>query len=80
MRVCAWAGGAAVLLGLMVTVAWYRHSQRLVEVFDNGPLGGTPGPSEGMMWVGKHDLPPPGKSWKPIDPATLTDAQKQRIR
>jgi len=55
-------------------------NKRLVEVFDNGPVGGPHGPSEGYIWVGKNDNPPPGKTWAPTDPKTLTDEQKARIR
>ncbi len=54
--------------------------RRLVEVFDNGPVGGPSGASEGYIWVGEGDLPPPGKSWKPTDPDTLTSEQRARIR
>ncbi len=54
--------------------------RRLVEVFDNGPVGGPRGPSEGYIWVGKNDTPPPGKTWALIDPDSLTPEQKKRIR
>lgn len=55
-------------------------NKRLVEVFDNGPVGGPQGPSEGYIWVGKNDNPPPGKTWAPVDENTLTPQQKKRIR
>jgi hypothetical protein len=54
-------------------------NQRLVEQFDNGPIRGKPGPSEGYFWVGPDDHPSAGKHWKPTDPATLTPEQRQRI-
>lgn len=55
-------------------------SRRLVEVFDNGPVGGPRGPSEGYIWVGRNANPPPGKTWAPTDPDTLTPEQRKRIR
>lgn len=73
-------GAGAVVIACVLVVASCRSNRRLVEVFDNGPVGGKQGPSEGMIWVGKDDLPPPGKSWKTIDPATLTEDQKKQIR
>ena len=62
--------------------------QRLVEVFDNGPLVREPdgtthlqgGPSEGFIWVGKDDRPPPGKNWRPVNYDELSAEQRQRIR
>lgn len=54
--------------------------RRLVEVFDNGPVGGPQGASEGYVWVGEKDMPPPGKTWAPVDPNALTPEQKKRIR
>ena len=77
-----WSGLVAccVLVGCGLLIASCQSQQRLVEVFDNGPVGGPAGASEGYIWVGKDDLPPPGKGWKPTDPATLSDEQKKRIR
>ncbi len=62
--------------------------QRLVEVFDNGPLVRGPdgkthfqgGPSEGYIWVREDDLPPPGKNWRPVNYDELSAEQRQRIR
>lgn len=54
--------------------------RRLVEVFDNGPVGGPQGASEGYVWVGEKEMPPPGKTWAPVDPDALTPEQKKRIR
>lgn len=54
--------------------------RRLVEVFDNGPVGGPGGASEGYVWVGTNADPPPGKSWAPVDPDSLTAEQRKRIR
>lgn len=74
-------GCGVVLAAGLWLVSCQSHSQRrLVEVFDNGPVGGPSGPSEGFIWVGKDDVPPPGKSYRPTDPATLTAEQKKRIR
>ena len=73
--------GAAVALGTLYACNGGGFGQRrLVEVFDNGPVGGPQGSSEGYIWVGKNDHPPPGKSWAPTDPNTLTAEQKKRIR
>lgn len=72
---------ARSVLALLVILPLAACSQkRLVEVFDNGPAGGPQGPSEGYIWVGKYDNPPPGKSWAPVDETTLTPEQKKRIR
>lgn len=71
---------AAVALGTLYACNGGFGRQRLVEVFDNGPVGGPQGASEGYIWVGKNDHPPPGKSWAPTDPDKLTAEQKQRIR
>lgn len=72
---------ARVMLALMVFAPLAGCSEkRLVEVFDNGPVGGPQGASEGYIWVGENDNPPPGKSWAPVDAATLTAEQKKRIR
>ncbi len=73
LAVCVAAGAVLALRGC-------HGGQRLVEVFDNGPVGGPPGPSEGYKWVGRDDLPPAGKGWKPVDPDTLTPEQHKRIR
>jgi hypothetical protein len=72
--------GCMVVIGCGLLIASCQSQRRLVEVFDNGPVGGPSGPSEGYIWVGKDDLPPPGKSWKSTDPNTLTADQRQRIR
>jgi len=82
--------GAALLLaiGLMAVslVTLYACNngvigpKRLVEVFDNGPVGGPRGASEGYLWVGTNASPPPGKTWAPTDPETLTPEQRKRIR
>lgn len=70
-----------VLIAAATAIAFTAScSRRLVEVFDNGPVGGQPGPSEGYIWVGQNDMPPCGKHWKPTDPATLTAEQRKRIR
>lgn len=72
---------ASVALGTLYACnSGWLGQQRLVEVFDNGPVGGPRGPSEGYMWVGRNDNPPPGKTWAPIDPETLTAEQRKRIR
>ncbi len=65
---------------LVVAFASCRQNRRLVEVFDNGPVGGPAGASEGYIWVGSDDLPPPGKTWGPVDPEKLTPEQRTRIR
>jgi hypothetical protein len=72
----------AVLAGV-VSLAALRGchgGQRLVEVFNNGPVGGPPGGSDGYRWVRADDLPSAGKSWKPVDIDTLTPEQRKRIR
>lgn len=74
------AVGCGVVLAAAMWLASCQSQRRLVEVFDNGPVGGPSGPSEGFIWVGKDDMPPPGKSYRPTDPATLTPEQKKRIR
>jgi hypothetical protein len=51
----------------------------LVEQFDNGPVGGPPGPSEGFTWVDEDDRPTPGKHWKRVDPMTLTPEQRREL-
>lgn len=53
---------------------------RLVEVFDNGPVGGPQGESQGYRWVGADDMPPEGHTWKPVDFETLTPEERARIR
>ena len=70
---------ATLALSLLIPLAACSE-KRLVEVFDNGPVGGPQGASEGYIWVGEDDNPPPGKSWAPVDAATLTAEQKKRIR
>jgi len=70
----------AVFLIVLVAGLAGCGGKRLVEVFDSGPVGGKQGPSEGYIWVGQSDLPPPGKTWKPTDPSALTDEQRKRIR
>lgn len=79
------AGCLAVLMAMLGLVAQVSCSiigrrDRLVEVFDNGLVGGPRGASEGYIWVGKNDLPLPGKTWAPTDPESLTPEQKARIR
>ncbi len=72
---------AAIILAVAVALPLAScGNKRLVEVFDNGPVGGPQGASEGYIWVGKNDNPPPGKSWAPTDPEKLTPEQKKRIR
>jgi len=76
-------GVGAVVVSLAMLYACngsMMGSRRLVEVFDNGPASGPRGPSEGYMWVGKNADPPPGKTWAPTDPDTLTPEQRKRIR
>jgi hypothetical protein len=74
-------GALTLALGTLYAcnAAWMGQ-QRLVEVFDNGPVSGPRGPSEGYIWVGENQNPPPGKSWAPVDPDSLTPEQQQRIR
>ena len=80
------AGGLVVSFVVQCSRNWGRT--RLVEVFDNGPmLPGpdgtprmTPGPSEGFRWVGEHESPSPGKTWRTVNPADLTPEERQRIR
>lgn len=74
------AAAGVALAALYACNGGMMGSRRLVEVFDNGPVGGPRGPSEGYMWIGSNDIPPPGKSWAPIDPDSLTAEQKKRIR
>jgi hypothetical protein len=81
-RKCVRGVGIALALaaiGLGVGVVSCQSKSRLVEQFDNGPLGGPPGASEGYIWVGKDDHPSPGKNWRDVDPKTLTPEQKSRI-
>lgn len=74
------ACAAIGVLGSALAVRGCQSGQRLVEQFDNGPIGGPPGASEGYRWVGTSDHPSPGKSWKTVDPDALTPEQRQRIR
>lgn len=54
---------------------------RLVEVYNNGPVGGPgPTPAGYYLWVGEDELPTMGQGWKAVDHATLTPEQKARIR
>jgi hypothetical protein len=71
--------GAILASGALLTLSACQGEKRLVEQFDIGPPGGPRGPSEGYIWVGRDDLPSPGKSWRTVDPASLTDAQRARI-
>ena len=74
---------SCLLIAALMSFAMLRGchgGQRLVEVFDNGPVRGPSGPSEGYRWVGADEHPPAGKGWKPVDPATLTPEQRTRIR
>lgn len=71
---------ALTLILMLQFCAALSSRDRLVEVFDNGPVGGPRGASEGYIWVGKNDHPPPGKTWAPTDPESLTPEQKARIR
>jgi len=68
------------MIGLGVGVASCQSKSRLVEQFDNGPVGGPTGGSEGYIWVGKDDEPSPGKHWRDVDPKSLAPEQKARIR
>ena len=54
--------------------------RRLVEVYDNGPVGGQAVSNGYYMWVGEDDLPPPGNTWKPVDYGSLTPAERAKIR
>lgn len=72
--------GAVFCVGVFVAHGCLGGRHVLVEQFDNGPVGGPPGASEGYIWVREGDEPSSGKGWKRTDPATLTPAQKQRIR
>lgn len=72
--------GVILASGSILGLSACQGEKRLVEQFDNGPVGGPQGPSEGYIWVGRDDLPSPGKSWLTVDPASLTDAQRARIR
>lgn len=67
-------------IGMFYACAVDPRRDRLVEVFDNGPVGGPRGASEGYIWVRRDDHPPPGKTWAPTDPESLTPEQKARIR
>ncbi len=69
-----------VTIGALVSLRGCHGDRRLVEVFDNGPVGGPPGGSQGYRWVGVHDNPPPGNGWKTVDYNTLTPQQRARIR
>jgi hypothetical protein len=75
-----------VILGLLFIVSVFiAHGclggrSTLVEQFDNGPVGGPEGASEGYIWVREGDNPSPGKHWKRTDPDSLTPDQKKRIR
>lgn len=66
--------------GLLACKSARMGEHRLVEVFDNGPVGGPRGPSEGYIWIGENQNPPPGKTWAQVDPDTLTPEQRKRIR
>lgn len=69
------AGGLALL-----SLRGCSPGRELVEVFDLGPPGGPRGGSEGYVWVERGGRPPEGKVWAPVDPETLSDEQKKRIR
>lgn len=78
-----WVAGLFAVLsvgGLVSLYACQANRQRLVEVFDNGPIGGPPGESEGYIWVGANEEPTEGKNWKTVDEKSLTDEQRRRIR
>ena len=51
----------------------------VVEQFDNGPVGGPPGASEGLRKVRKGDHPTAGKNWKQVDPASLTPEERREL-
>lgn len=72
------ARGLLALVMLMPLAAC--GEKQLVEVFDNGPAGGPRGESQGYIWVDSSEMPPPGHTWAPVDPETLTPEQKKRIR
>ena len=62
-RRCLRGVGVALFIAVMsvsVGVVACQRKSRLVEQFDNGPVGGPPGGSEGYMWVGKGDPVEPG--------------------
>jgi hypothetical protein len=60
---------------------------RIVEQFDNGPIlpgpDGRPrmqqGPSEGYLRVAEDASPPPGKSWRTINPKDLSEEERKRL-
>lgn len=85
MRTKAFKIATILVVSLLVVAASFAaHGcmggrKKLVEQFDNGPIGGPPGASEGYLWVSEDDNPTPGKNWKPTDPATLTPEQQKRI-
>lgn len=70
----------ALAISVVALLAGCDSRRVLVEQFDNGPVGGPRGASEGYFWVSESDDPTLGKSWKRIDPATLTEEQRKRIR
>jgi hypothetical protein len=91
MRLTVVAGlvlGGAVLSLVLVQCSRGGGRERLVEVFDNGPLvrgadgrfAPQPGPSEGYRWVGAGDEPPEGKHWRVVNFDELTAEQRARIR
>ncbi len=77
-----WRAGwiAASVCAALATLAACDRGRRLVEVYDNGPVGAQPTSNGYYIWVGKDDLPPPGNSWKPVDYDALTPEQRSKIR
>lgn len=75
------AGSLAVMAVVYGCGTWYHQRQLvLVEQFDNGPVGGPEGGSEGLRWVRRGEMPTPGKNWKPVDPKTRTTAELEAAR
>lgn len=72
---------ALAAIGMGIGVVSCQSKSRLVEVYNNGPVGG-PGPSPAgyYLWVGKNELPTMGNGWRDVDPKTLTPEQRSRIR
>ena len=82
------AVGIVLTLASIALSAWVigcqQNKRRIVEQFNTGPAGGPWGHASGniecYLWVRKNDNPPPGSGWADVDPNSLTDEQKARIR
>jgi hypothetical protein len=70
---------ATVVAVALVLAGCGGNDWEVVEQFDNGPMGGPRGASEGFKKVHRGDLPTPGKNWKHVDPATLTPEQRRDL-